>query len=141
MQSEKGSKEKAPKLVGITIKKSEDFSEWYNQVVQKAELADYSPVHGFMIYRPNGMVLWETIQATLDKGIKKQGVRNAYFPLLIPESFFTKEKEHAEGFAPEVAWIAQDENTKSEERLAIRPTSETVICDSFSKWVRSHRDL
>lgn len=141
MQSEKGSKEKAPKLVGITIKKSDDFSEWYNQVVQKGELADYAPIHGFMILRPNGMALWESIQSFLDRLIKKEGVRNTYFPLLIPESFFTKEKEHAEGFAPEVAWIAQDDNTKSEERLAIRPTSETVICDSFSKWIRSHRDL
>ncbi|MFH0970843.1 MAG: proline--tRNA ligase [Candidatus Diapherotrites archaeon] len=133
--------EKTPKLVGITVKKSDDFSEWYNQVVVKAELADYSPVHGFMVIRPHGMQLWEGIQSFLDKNIKKLGVENAYFPLLIPESFFNKEKEHAEGFAPEVAWIAQDEKENGGERLAIRPTSETLMYDMYSKWIRSHRDL
>ena len=131
--------EKVPKLVGITVKKSDDLSEWYTQVVQKAELADYAPVHGFMIIRPHAMMLWEGIQRFLDANIYLRGVRNAYFPLLIPESFFRKEAEHAAGFSPEVAWIEKEEGT--EERLAIRPTSETVICDSFSKWVRSHRDL
>jgi prolyl-tRNA synthetase len=131
--------EKVPKLVGITVKKSEDLSEWYTQVVQKAELADYAPVHGFMIIRPHGMMMWEGIHKFLDTHIQKRGVQNAYFPLLIPESFFRKEAEHAEGFAPEVAWIEQEEG--NEERLAIRPTSETVICDSFARWVRSHRDL
>lgn len=133
--------EKAPKLVGITVKKSDDFSEWYNQVVLKAELADYAPIHGFMIIRPHGMQLWEGIQSFFDARIQSLGVQNAYFPLLIPESFFTKEKEHAEGFSPEVAWIAQDENSKAEERLAIRPTSETMMYDMYSKWIRSHRDL
>ena len=134
-------KDKAPKLVGITVKKSEDLSEWYNQVVLKAELADYAPIHGFMIIRPHGMMLWEGIQSFLDKNIKALGVQNAYFPLLIPESFFKKEQQHAEGFAPEVAWIAQDESNKSEERLAIRPTSETMMYDAYAKWIRSHRDL
>ncbi len=134
-------KEKPPKLVGITSKKSEDFSEWYNQVVLKAELAEYSPVHGFMTIRPNGMQLWEQIQKYFDSRLEKLGVQNAYFPLLIPESFFRKEKEHAEGFTPEVAWIAQDENDKNEERLAIRPTSETIMYDAYSRWIRSHRDL
>ncbi len=133
--------EKAPKLVGITVKKNEDFSEWYNQVVLKAELADYAPIHGFMVIRPHGMMMWEQIQSYFDSRIKKLGVQNSYFPLLIPESFFKKEQEHAEGFSPEVAWIAQDENNKSEERLAIRPTSETMMYDMYSKWIRSHRDL
>lgn len=133
--------EKAPKLVGITVKKNDDFSEWYNQVVLKAELADYAPIHGFMVIRPHGMMMWEQIQAYFDSRIKSLGVQNAYFPLLIPESFFKKEQEHAEGFAPEVAWIAQDENSKGEERLAIRPTSETMMYDMYSKWIRSHRDL
>ena len=130
---------KVPKLVGVTVKKSEDFSEWYNQVVLKAELADYSPVHGFMVIRPHGMMLWEGITAFLDARIKARGVENAYFPLLIPESFFKNEQAHAEGFAPEVAWLEKEE--KSEERLAIRPTSETIMYDMYSKWIRSHRDL
>src|SRR3989344_1584245 len=122
---------------GLTAKKSEDFSEWYTQVIQKAELADYSSVKGFMVIRTNGYSLWENIQKNFDRAIKKLGVKNAYFPLLIPESFFKKEAEHAEGFSPEVAWV----DTKGEERLAIRPTSETIMYDSYSKWIRSWRDL
>jgi len=124
--------------LGITVKKSEDMSEWYQQVVLKGELADYSPVKGCMIIRPHGYALWEAIQSYFDARIKAIGVKNAYFPLFIPEHFFTKEAEHAEGFAPEVAWIA---NTEEGVRLAVRPTSETIMCDSFAKWVRSHRDL
>ncbi len=126
------------KLEGITIKKTEDFSEWYNQVVLKAELADYAPVRGFMAILPRGYAIWENIQATLDKTFSKKGVKNAYFPLLIPESFFKKEAEHAKGFAPELAWVEKGEEG---ERVAIRPTSETIIYDFFSKWVRSWRDL
>src|SRR3989338_1917254 len=127
------------KEVGITVKKSEDFSEWYTQVIQKAELADYSPVKGFMIIKPNAYSIWESIQNYFNDRLKKLEVRNAYFPLLIPESFFKKESEHAKGFTPEVAWI---ENKDDEgERLAIRPTSETIMYDSYSKWVRSWRDL
>jgi len=124
---------------GLTVKKSEDFSEWYTQVIQKAELADYSDVKGFMVIKPNGYSIWENIQKNFDKAIKKLGVRNAYFPLLIPESFFKKESEHAEGFSPEVAWIQKSKDDS--ERLAIRPTSETIIYDSYSKWIRSWRDL
>ena len=124
--------------VGITVKKDQDFSEWYTQVVQKAELADYSTVKGCMIIRPNAYSIWEKIQEYLNKKIKTMGVKNAYFPLFIPESFFRKESEHAEGFTPEVAWIA---NTEEGERLAIRPTSETIMYDSYSRWIRSHRDL
>ncbi len=124
---------------GLTSKKEENFSEWYLEVVQKAELADYSAVKGCMVIRPNAYSIWESIQEYFNKRIKALCVKNAYFPLFIPESFFKKEAEHATGFKPEVAWVA---NTETEgERLAIRPTSETVIYDSYSKWIRSHRDL
>ena len=124
--------------LGITVLKEKDSAEWYGQVCLKAELADYAPVKGCMIIRPRGYNIWETIQSEFDKRIKKLGVKNAYFPLFIPETFFEKEKSHAQGFAPEVAWIA---NKYEGERIAVRPTSETVICDSFKRWVRSHRDL
>ena len=124
---------------GITIKKTGDLSEWYSEVVQKAELADYSPVKGFMIIRPNAYSIWEKIQKYFDDYLKKKGIRNAYFPLLIPESFFKREAEHAKGFAPELAWL--EKSGDEEERLAVRPTSETIMYDSFSKWIRSWRDL
>ena len=124
--------------LGITINKDADPAEWYGQVCLKAELAEYAPVKGCMIIRPRGFFIWETIQQEFDKRIKKLGVQNASFPLFIPESFFEKEKKHASGFAPEVAWIA---NKYEGERIAVRPTSETIICDSFKRWVRSHRDL
>ena len=125
--------------VGITAKKKENFAEWYPEVVVKAELADYSPVKGAMVVRPNAYAMWEKFQEFFNAEIKKKGVRNAYFPLFIPESFFKKEAKHAKGFAPEVAWISNRDD--SEERLAIRPTSETIIADSFAKWIRSWRDL
>ncbi len=131
--------EKTEKKLGITAKKEEDFSEWYNQVIANAELADYAPVHGFMVIRPNGYAIWQKIMDFFNVALEKRGVRNAYFPLLIPESFFKKEAEHAEGFAPEVAWIAQKD--EAGERLAIRPTSETIMYDSYGKWIRSWRDL
>ncbi len=124
--------------LGLTVKKEEDFSEWYNQVVQKAELADYAPIKGFMVIRPRAYQLWEGIQAYFNNVLDEVGVPNAYFPLLIPESFFKKEAEHAEGFAPELAWV---EKAEEEERVAIRPTSETIIYDSFSKWLRSWKQL
>lgn len=126
------------KNIGITVKKSEDFSEWYTQVVQKSGLADYSSVKGCMIIRPHAYSIWENIQDYFNKRIKKLKVKNAYFPLFVPESFFKRESEHAKGFAPEVAWIA---NKEEGERLAIRPTSETVIYDSYSRWIRSWKDL
>lgn len=125
-------------LQGLTVKKSGDFSEWYNQVVLKAGLADYAPVRGFMVILPSGYALWEQIQRALDKEFARLGVKNAYFPLLIPESFFKKEAEHAKGFAPELAWVEREEEG---ERVAIRPTSETIIYSFFSKWIRSWRDL
>ncbi len=125
---------------GITVKKAEDMAEWYQQVCLKSELADYAPVKGCYILRPLGYALWENIQADFNKRIKQHGVQNAYFPLFIPESFFHKEATHAEGFSPEVAWIANRDEEGSE-RLAIRPTSETIMYDSYSRWLRSWRDL
>lgn len=123
---------------GLTVKKNENFSEWYSEIVQKAELADYSPVRGFMIIRPRAYALWENIQDYFNKVLKGKNTLNAYFPLLIPDYFFKKEAEHAEGFAPELAYIEQKDEGH---RLAIRPTSETIMYDSYSKWIRSHRDL
>ena len=123
---------------GITIKKSQDFSEWYNEVVIKAELAEHSVIKGFMIIRPRGYAIWENIQEYFNKRIKVLGVKNSYFPLLIPEKFFKKEAEHAKGFAPELAWVMDEEQR---EKYALRPTSETIIYDSYSKWIRSWRDL
>jgi len=124
--------------VGINVKKDEDFSEWYNEVVIKGELAEHSVIKGFMVIRPSGYAIWEKIQKYFDGRIKKIGVKNSYFPLLIPESFFKKEAEHARGFAPELAWVMDQEQ---KEKYALRPTSETVIYDSYSRWIRSWRDL
>ncbi|MEM5871241.1 MAG: proline--tRNA ligase [Candidatus Aenigmatarchaeota archaeon] len=123
----------------LKVSKSEDFSEWYNQVVQKATLADYAPISGCMIIRPYGYAIWEKIQKWFDKKLKETGVKNAYFPLFIPERFLKRESEHFEGFIPEVAWIEKKE--ESEERYALRPTSETIMYDSYAKWIRSWRDL
>jgi len=132
---------KKKETVGLNVKKKDNLSEWYTQVVQKAELADYSSVSGCMVLRPNAYAVWEKIQGIFDEMIKKTGHRNAYFPLFIPEHLLIKEKEHVEGFAPEVAWVTHAGNTKMKERLAIRPTSETIINESYAKWVRSWRDL
>jgi prolyl-tRNA synthetase len=126
---------------GITVKKSENFSEWYTQVVQKADLADYAPVQGCMVIKPNGYAIWENIMRIMDQEFKKQGVKNAYFPLFIPESFLKKEAEHFQGFVPECAWVTIGGGKELGERLAIRPTSETIIYSMFSKWIRSWRDL
>jgi len=123
----------------LKVSKSEDFSEWYNQVVQKAGLADYAPISGCMVIKPYGYAIWEKIQSWFDQKLKDTGVKNAYFPLFIPESFLKKESEHFEGFVPEVAWI--EKKDEKEERYALRPTSETIMYDSFAKWIRSWRDL
>jgi len=128
------------KQQGLTEKKEGDFSEWYTQVVQKAELADYAPIRGFMVIRPNAYAIWEKIQLHFNKVIFGKGVRNAYFPLLIPKSFFEKEAEHAAGFEPELAWV-ESKAGDLEEKVAIRPTSETIMYDSYAKWIRSWRDL
>jgi prolyl-tRNA synthetase len=124
---------------GITTKKNDDMAEWYGQVVTKSELADYAPIRGFMVIRPVGYAIWQRVQDELDAKIEKIGVRNAYFPFLIPESFFRREAEHAKGFSPEVAWI--ESKPGDQERYAVRPTSETIMYDSYSRWVRSWRDL
>lgn len=121
--------------------RSEDYSRWYTDVVQKAELADYSPVKGCMVIRPNGYAIWENIQKVLDRMIKETGARNAYFPLFIPESFLHKEAEHVEGFAPECAVVTHGGGKKLEEPMVIRPTSETIIYAMFAKWIMSYRDL
>src|SRR5256712_2974161 len=123
------------------IDQDDNFSQWYNQVVRKAELADYAPVRGCMIIRPYGYAIWENIQRLMDARFKETDVLNAYFPLLIPRSFIEKEAEHIKGFAPELAWVTRGGNEELEEPLAIRPTSETIIGHSFAKWVKSYRDL
>ncbi|MBK5256845.1 MAG: proline--tRNA ligase, partial [Vicinamibacteria bacterium] len=120
---------------------SVDFSQWYLDVVLKAELADYGPVKGCMVIRPYGYAMWEHLQAELDRRIKALGHKNAYFPLLIPKSFLEKEKEHVEGFSPECAWVTIGGGEELEEPLAIRPTSEAMICSMYAKWVKSWRDL
>ncbi len=127
--------------LGLTVKKSEDFSEWYSQLVIKSELADYSPVSGCIIYRPLSYEIWERVQEIFNARIKATGHRNCYFPLFIPENLLLKEAKHVEGFSPEVAWVTHAGNTKLSERLAIRPTSETIMYDAYSQWVRSWRDL
>ena len=126
---------------GITVKKSEDFSEWYTQIIQKADLADYSAVSGCIVYRPTSYAIWEMIQKITDKKFKAVGIKNAYFPLFIPESLLQKEAKHIEGFSPEVAWVTETGSSKLAERLAVRPTSETIMYDSYSKWIRSYNDL
>ncbi|MHB8718083.1 MAG: proline--tRNA ligase [Candidatus Dormibacteria bacterium] len=120
---------------------SEDFDRWYVEVVRRAELADYAPVKGCMVIRPYGYALWERTRDALDAMIKREGHENMYFPLLIPESYLAKESEHVEGFAPEVAWVTHGGNKLLEERLAIRPTSETIICSMYADWIHSYRDL
>ena len=121
--------------------RAEDFSEWYNQLVLRAELADYAPVRGCMIVRPYGWALWENITAALDKRFKATGHVNAAFPLLIPRSFIEKEKSHVAGFSPELAVVTHGGGEKLEEPLVIRPTSETIIGHAYAKWIQSYRDL
>ena len=120
---------------------SEDFSEWYNELVIRAELADYAPVRGCMIVRPYGWALWENIQQALDRRFKATGHVNAAFPLLIPRSFIDKEKSHVEGFSPELAVVTHGGGEELEEPLVIRPTSETIVGHAYSKWIQSYRDL
>ncbi len=127
--------------LGITVKKEEDFSEWYTQLIQKADLADYSSVSGCIVYKPASYAIWEKIQAAVDKQFKQAGIQNAYFPLFIPESLLQKEATHIAHFSPEVAWVTHGGDTKLGERLAVRPTSETIMYESYAKWIRSHNDL
>jgi prolyl-tRNA synthetase len=135
------STEQIPDLPTEITPQSEDFARWYVDVVRRAELADYSPVKGCMVIRPYGYAIWELIQQGLDRRFKETGHVNAYFPLFIPESLLMKEAEHVEGFAPQVAWVTQGGTEKLEERLVVRPTSETIIGTMYAKWVQSWRDL
>jgi prolyl-tRNA synthetase len=130
-----------PDLPTEITPQSKDFGRWYIDVVRRAELADYSPVKGCMVIRPYGYAIWELMQQGLDRRFKATGHVNAYFPLLIPESLLTREAKHVEGFAPQVAWVTQGGNEVLEERLVIRPTSETIIGVMYAKWVQSWRDL
>ncbi|MDH5780088.1 MAG: proline--tRNA ligase [Candidatus Bathyarchaeota archaeon] len=127
--------------LGVTVRKSEDFSEWYTQVILKSELADYAPIKGCIVFREYSYAIWEKIQDFFNKKIKETGHKNAYFPLFIPESFLRREAEHFEGFNPEVAWITMGGNSELEERLAVRPTSETIMYTMYKKWIRGWRDL
>jgi prolyl-tRNA synthetase len=127
--------------LSLSVKKDEDISKWYTEVITKGDLIEYTDVSGCNIFKPNSYELWENIQRFLDEKIKSRGVRNAYFPLFIPEHLLIKEKDHVEGFTPEVAWVTQAGETPLNEKLAVRPTSETIIYDAYSKWVQSYRDL
>jgi len=129
------------KEVGITVSKKDNFSEWYTQVIIKAELADYAPVKGLIVLRPDGYSIWESIKESLDSKLKETGHRNGFLPVLIPESLLAKEKEHFEGLNPEVFWVTHSGNSELGDRLALRPTSETLAYSLFSKWIRSWRDL
>jgi len=129
------------KEVGITVSKNDNFSEWYTQVVVKAELADYAPVKGLIVLRPDGYSIWESIKESLDKKLKETGHRNGFLPVLIPESLLGKEKEHFEGFNPEVFWVTHSGNSELGDKLALRPTSETLAYSLYSKWIKSWRDL
>ena len=125
----------------MTNQQKNDFSKWYIDTIQKADLMDYTPVRGCIAFKPDGYEIWEHIQAEMDKRFKETGHRNAYFPMLIPESFFEKEKDHIEGFSPELPWVTEAAGEKLEERLALRPTSETMIGHLYADWIKSYRDL
>ena len=129
------------KLVEAITSMEEDFAQWYTDVVKKAELIDYSSVRGCMILRPNGYAIWENIQKQLDARFKETGVENVYLPMFIPESLLQKEKDHVEGFAPEVAWVTKGGGQELQERLCVRPTSETLFCDLYTNIIESYRDL
>ena len=127
--------------VGITVSKNEDFSEWYTQVVLKAKLADYAPVKGLIVLRPDGYSIWESLRNTFDKKFARNGIRNGFLPILIPESLLGKEQKHFAGFNPEVFWVTHSGTNEVGDRLALRPTSETLAYTLYSKWIQSWRDL
>jgi prolyl-tRNA synthetase len=135
------SDQKKDSFVTEITPRSEDFSRWYLDVVRRAEMADYSPVKGCMVIRPYGYAIWEHIQRLLDKRFKDTGHVNAYFPLFIPESLLNREKEHVEGFAPQVAWVTRGGDEELEEKLIVRPTSEVLVGTMYAKWIKSWRDL
>ena len=127
--------------VGITVSKNDDFSEWYTQVVLKAKLADYAPVKGLIVLRPDGYSIWESLRSTFDKKFSRNGIRNGFLPILIPESLLGKEQKHFAGFNPEVFWVTHSGTNEIGDRLALRPTSETLAYTLYSKWIQSWRDL
>ena len=127
--------------VGITVAKNNDFSEWYTQVVLKAKLADYAPVKGLIVLRPDGYTIWESLRKSLDEKFEREGIRNGFLPVLIPESLLGKEKKHFAGFNPEVYWVTHSGENEVGDRLALRPTSETLAYSLYAKWVKSWRDL
>ena len=129
------------KMVEAITSRDEDFAKWYTDIVKKAELVDYSGVKGCMVIRPYGYAIWENIQADLDRRFKETGHENVYMPMFIPESLLQKEKDHVEGFAPEVAWVTHGGSEKLTERLCVRPTSETLFCEHYSKVINTYRDL
>ena len=129
------------KMVEAITGRDEDFAKWYTDIVKKAELIDYSSVKGCMVFRPYGYAIWENIQADMDRRFKETGVENVYMPMFIPESLLQKEKDHVEGFAPECAWVTTGGSEKLTERLAVRPTSETLFCEHYKKVVETYRDL
>jgi len=133
--------EKEKKLVEQITPMDKDFAQWYTDIVKKAELADYSSVKGCMIIRPNGYAIWENIQKYVDAKLKEYGHENVYMPMFIPENLLQKEKDHVEGFAPEVAWVTQGGHEELTERLVVRPTSETLFCEHYAKIVQSYKDL
>jgi len=127
--------------IGITVSKEADFSEWYTQVVLKAKLADYAPVKGLIVLRPDGYSIWESLRSTFDEKFSKNGIRNGFLPILIPESLLGKEQKHFAGFNPEVFWVTHSGENEIGDRLALRPTSETLAYTMYSKWIQSWRDL
>ncbi|MBL7002281.1 MAG: proline--tRNA ligase [Nitrosopumilus sp.] len=127
--------------IGITVSKKEDFSEWYTQVVLKAKLADYAPVKGLIVLRPDGYSIWESLRNTFDKKFANNGIRNGFLPILIPESLLGKEQKHFTGFNPEVFWVTHSGDNEIGDRLALRPTSETLAYTLYAKWIQSWRDL
>lgn len=127
--------------LGITIKKEDNFSDWFTELMLKAELADYTEVSGCIVFRPRSYLIWEKIVAECDLRFKKAGIQNAYFPLLIPEKLLIREQDHIDDFNPLVAWVTKGGGSDLNEKLAIRPTSEAIMYDSYSKWIRSYRDL
>ena len=131
----------AKKLVEAITSMEDDFAQWYTDVVKKAELCGYTSVKGCMAIKPAGYAIWENIQHELDRRFKETGVQNVYMPMFIPESLLQKEKDHVEGFAPEVAWVTHGGLNELQERLCVRPTSETLFCDFYQKDIQSHRDL
>ena len=129
------------KMVEAITSMDVDFAQWYTDVVKKAELCDYASVKGCMVIKPAGYAIWENIQKELDRRFKETGVQNVYMPVFIPESLLQKEKDHVEGFAPEVAWVTHGGLEPLQERMCVRPTSETLFCDFYAKDIHSYRDL